>query len=247
MWTLFDTGPTIRNRFYLLLRMLDKLGLKQAVYCHAGKVFSLVSKKDTAHIKQTVSEFDRHFAVDTSRAFMPNDLRIRSGGERLGIPYYPSREDFVRKSLHSLPIQFEHYVFVDAGAGKGFVLLLASEFPFRKVIGVEYSQTLTDIANRNICAYAIAARKCKDVQCICANAADFEFPPESTVLYLFNPFQGRIMDQMIANLEKSLQQQPRDLWVIYLTPWEHRKFRRSSEFQTIESNWDFCIYRSIRR
>src|SRR3990172_4635695 len=41
------------------------------------------------------------------------------------------------------------YSFVDIGAGKGRALLLASELPFRKVIGVELSAELAAIAQDN--------------------------------------------------------------------------------------------------
>lgn len=33
---------------------------------------------------------------------------------------------------------------------------------------------------------------------------------------------------------------------MYVNPWEDRKFRRSREFDLIESNWDFSVYRASR-
>lgn len=43
------------------------------------------------------------------------------------------------------------------------------------------------------------------------DATEFTLPSEPTILYLFNPFQGRLMDRMIQNVRRSLQQRPRDL------------------------------------
>jgi len=90
-----------------------------------------------------------------------------------------------------------------------------------------------------------------DVECICADATEFELPAEPIILYLYNPFQGKAMDRMIQNIERSLGQHQRDLWIIYVNPWEHRKFCRSSALQTASSNfdelnWEFCIYHSLR-
>src|SRR5690242_3123851 len=42
------------------------------------------------------------------------------------------------------------FSFIDVGAGKGRALLLASELPFRKIIGVELSKELARIAAHNI-------------------------------------------------------------------------------------------------
>ena len=47
----------------------------------------------------------------------------------------------------------------------------------------------------------------------------FNLPNEPTILYLYNPFQARLWDRVIANIEMSLRDHPRDLWVIYANPW----------------------------
>ena len=47
-----------------------------------------------------------------------------------------------RKVLASLQIAFHDYTFIDFGSGKGRALLLASEFPFKRIIGLEFSPEL---------------------------------------------------------------------------------------------------------
>jgi hypothetical protein len=239
--------PTIRNRIYALAMMAEQLGIRGTLR-HYAKRFSHTERgAASSRVESPTREFDSRFAVDTRQGSLPDDLRIRSANQRWGVHYAPSREDIFRRSLQSLPIRFEDYLFIDIGAGKGFVLPLALEFPFKKLIGVEYSDTLTSIARKNLDTYKNQARKCEDVELICADAAYFTLPPEPAVLYFYNPFQGKVMDRVITNLETSLKERPRDLWIIYLTPWEHRKFHRSPLLQTIESNLDFCIYRSVPR
>jgi SAM-dependent methyltransferase len=226
---------------------LEALGARGALRHYAGPRLShLTRRKESLHLGSPTQEFDRRFGVETSQHSLPDDLHIWSANERWGYRYVPSREDIFRRCLQALPIRFEDYLFIDIGAGKGFVLLLASEFPFKRLIGIEYSEALTSIARTNLETYKNEARKCAEVELICADATNFIFPPEPAVLYFFNPFQGKVMDQVITNLERSLKKEPRDLCIIYTTPWERRKFRRCPEFQTIESNLDFCIYRSIR-
>ena len=78
--------------------------------------------------------------------------------------------------------------------------------------------------------------------CVLGDATEFTFPPEPTVLYLYNPFQAGVMDRVLANLKQSLRDYPRDIWICYANPWEHRKFKRSREFEVIELTWDYALY-----
>jgi len=168
----------------------------------------------------------------------PAPLQIASDHAKWGVHYGPSREDIFRQAIESLPMRLSDYTFIDLGAGKGEALQMAVEYGFGAVVGVEYSETL-------------AAEACaRGVECICADATDFTLPHESAVLYLYNPFQGNVMDQVVRNIEHSLRVAPRDLWVVYVNPWEHRKFARSRSVRTVVENWDvpdweFCIYRSV--
>lgn len=146
--------------------------------------------------------------------------------------------------LQYVQADFRNYVFVDFGAGKGRALLMASEYPFKRIIGVEYSETLVAIGQKNVRAYDSQTQQCRDIRYLCADVSEVILPAEPIVLYLFNAFQGKVMDRVIKNIEDSLHHHPRDLWIVYFNPWEHRKFKRSPKVRTVESNWQFCIYRS---
>lgn len=233
--------PTVRNRVYMLLRDLALLGPEKTFRFYANKIRRRMHGSDNPGVDQS---FDSRFGVDTSTSTMPEDLRIQGTTKKWGIDYVPTNEDLFRKMLQSVHTDFTKYIFVDLGSGKGAILLMASEYPFRKVVGVEYSKSLAAIANDNIRRYESPTQKCRDITCVCADASDFDLTAEPAVLYLYNPFQGKVMDRVIKNIESSLQYHPRDLWVIYHVPWEHRKFNRSRKLRTVESNWKFCIYRS---
>jgi predicted RNA methylase len=40
--------------------------------------------------------------------------------------------------------------FVDIGSGKGRALIIAAEYAFKRIIGVEYSPSLATICRRNL-------------------------------------------------------------------------------------------------
>jgi len=51
--------------------------------------------------------------------------------------YQPTDPALFREMMASLPIEFNEFTFVDLGSGKGRTLLMASEYPFKKIVGVE--------------------------------------------------------------------------------------------------------------
>lgn len=92
--------------------------------------------------------FDREYHTDTS-GFVPSD-RLESSphdSKKRNI-YAGSQPSIIRLALNTLPALPE-CTFIDLGCGKGRPLLVASEYPFRSVIGVELSPSLVLDARKN--------------------------------------------------------------------------------------------------
>jgi precorrin-6B methylase 2 len=83
-------------------------------------------------------------------------------------------------------------VFVDIGAGKGKACIYASRH-FPRVIGVEYSSQLLVAARAN---QQRAGRT--NIQLILADATHYDVPNETSLIFLFNPFDSVILGQFIA-------------------------------------------------
>jgi len=238
-----NRSPTFSNRIHQIIRTVRFKGAKASLSHYGSRALQVVLRRDPENGECTSDTCDERFAEEGFDARL-NDLAIQSSNAKWGLPYVPTQQDFFDKVVGSLPIQLDQYNFVDLGAGKGMALLLASKYSFKSITGVEYSKIFADVAAENIRAHEEQDGTC-NIHCIWGDAADFEFSPEPTVLYLFNPFQGKVMDRVIANLESSLRRAPRDLWVVYGVPWEGRKFRRSPMFETIEWNSEYTLHRSI--
>ena len=238
--------PTFRNRFYLLAATLHFNGINAGVsdyYQRLQRKFTKNHGECSLYRSDTCDEP----SPEEESCMTTDGLSIQSPNVKWGLPYAPWSPELFEKAIGSLPIRTDEYSFVDLGAGKGLLLLLASKYSFKSITGVEYSKTLADAACMNISAHQAQNGSTVRIQCICGDAAEFEIPNGPTVIYLFNPFQGKVMDRVIANIENSLRTVPRDLWVIYANPWEGRKFRRSAMFETIEWNLEYSIHRSIFR
>ena len=115
-------------------------------------------------------------------------------------------------------VDFQAFTFVDLGSGKGRTLLMASDYPFRRIVGVELLPSLHQIAQENLRLYKSAAQKCFALQSICGDATDFPLPADPLVIFLFNPFPESGMRKVIANLGQSLREHPRPVYVLYHNP-----------------------------
>jgi SAM-dependent methyltransferase len=115
-------------------------------------------------------------------------------------------------------MDYSQYTFIDMGSGKGRMLFVAAEYPFRRVIGVEFSNDLHQEALANIKRYRYRGQRCVDIDSVHADAAEFEFPNENLVVYMFNPFGPEVMTRMLANLERSVERHPRHVIVMMLWP-----------------------------
>jgi SAM-dependent methyltransferase len=133
--------------------------------------------------------------------------------------YAPVRVANARAALGDLPVE-DHgrYTFVDVGSGKGRMLFVAAEYPFRKVVGVEYSVGLQEQAVANIRRWRRKWQRCSDIESVLADAASFKFPDGNLVLYLFNPFGPEVMKRMVENLERTMERDPRHVVVVMQWP-----------------------------
>src|SRR5215469_1881738 len=100
--------------------------------------------KPTTH---PIHPFDQIHGTDTSGLVPARDLVTGHPNDEHVTAYYGVAPSILRTLVqHWLatapPHHITDYTFLDIGAGKGRAVLLASEFPFRQVIGVELNPAL---------------------------------------------------------------------------------------------------------
>jgi hypothetical protein len=115
-------------------------------------------------------------------------------------------------------LDLRDFTFLDLGSGKGRTLLMASDYPFRQIVGVELLPSLHEIAEENLGQYKNDAQKCFALESICADATTFPFPDEPLVVYLFNPLPEGELRQSIANLQRARSAYPQPTYVLYHNP-----------------------------
>jgi len=161
-------------------------------------------------------------------------------------PYQPTEPALFHEMLSALgrqtQIDFREFTFLDFGSGKGRTLLMASDYPFRRIIGVELLPSLDRIARANLGQYKSDSQQCFALESICADAAQFALPQESLVLYLFNPFPESGLRQVVTNLEQSLQQRPRPAYVLYHNPLLEHVLSESAVLRKIGGTHQYSIF-----
>lgn len=158
--------------------------------------------------------------------------------------YQPTEPEAFREMMAALPISFADFTFVDLGSGKGRTLLLASEYPFKRIVGVEILPELHRAAEENIRAYRGSNHTSVKIESVLMDAGDFEFPPAPLVLYLFNPLPEAGMLRVVGNLEESLAHSPRDVWVVYHNPVLEQTLSASKQMGLVIRAGQFTVYRS---
>lgn len=158
-------------------------------------------------------DFDFERSVDTTRANVR--LRTQLMAALTGHEYYPSEPWLFEQIMRALPVRFQDFWFIDLGSGKGRGLMMASDYPFRRILGVEYLPALHRIATENIAQYACERQQCREIEMLCQDARDFVFPAEPTILYLFNPFPEPVLARVLSRVRKSLEAAPRPFYIAY--------------------------------
>jgi predicted RNA methylase len=132
---------------------------------------------------------------------------------------YYSATDYasIREIMRALDINPHVHVFLDFGAGLGRAMILIAMYPFRRVLGVEISRELSEIAEKNI-ARCKRKLRCQELEIVTCDATAYSIPPEVTIVYFNNPFFGQILAAVMANLRASLEAAPRELWIVCNLP-----------------------------
>lgn len=158
--------------------------------------------------------FDFKYGTDTARNLGLNALEVVGSNKSRATWAESTQQGPFRKLMRQLQLPFNGD-FIDLGSGKGKVLLLASEYPFKNILGVEFAEELNRICRENIRRYARKKPLRDNIQVITADVVDYRFSGREEMIYISNPFDGIILGQVLHNIIESLKANDRPLWIVY--------------------------------
>lgn len=193
-------------------------GWKPTVAKCLQRVHRLWDASTTDRLADSVALFDRRFNVATSGEVQTDELGLSGDAGAHAVEYSPSCPIEVAVVLEQLPMPLGEPVFLDFGCGKGLVTLLAAEFAFRSIVGIEASEQLSRIARDNVQRYQWRRSRSIDVSIWTGDARDYPLPNAPLVAYFYNPFDREVMERIVERFRASLEAQPRDCVMIYRNP-----------------------------
>lgn len=167
----------------------------------------MTTASKTAPNRRASHPFDEKYGTDTGGYLAPEELVTGQKHDALNYGYSAIAPSVFREAcrrwrytLAAVAGRVEAYSFVDVGAGKGRALLLASELPFRKIVGVELNPDLARIAQRNVARWRRVTRSKTNIRAVQEDALDFPWPRPPLVVYLYNPFDCSLIARLAEKL-----------------------------------------------
>jgi SAM-dependent methyltransferase len=174
----------------------------------------LIRRRIRAH-----EQFDLKYGLDTQTSILIRHLETSAPGAEYANHYEGAAIPLVHRILRQLRTDLGRFTFIDLGSGKGRVLLVAAQYSFKSVIGVEFSKTLHDIAESNISKFVDQELTKIRPTSINMDAAEFDFSQfNDKVVFCNNPFAASLMLRVLDNLERSVSKNGDNGILIYLTP-----------------------------
>lgn len=164
-------------------------------------------------------KFDRDYGVTTHAVLFLEDLDPEAVGDAgaHATHYEAVPVDDFRAMIAAVPQQtIASSTFVDIGSGMGRAVMLASEYPFKQIVGIEVSPGLHEVARDNLAKAARAKRRCNDVRLVRADARMYEYPPGNVIAFMYNPFDAIALEATLGAL--LARRNPGETWLLYHTP-----------------------------
>jgi hypothetical protein len=136
--------------------------------------------------------------------------------ERGNSVYRATWGSLIRASLARLRIDHSRYTFIDYGSGKGKAMLMAADYPYQRIVGLEYSDRLHAIASANCQSFHRRAQKCHVLEPALVDVLNYEPPPGPIVCFMCNPFDEATLHAMFDRWRASFDAGEREIRILYL-------------------------------
>jgi SAM-dependent methyltransferase len=166
------------------------------------------------HTDMRSAAFDLEYGTDT---FTRAQVRVSESvsPEEMSWGYGPVNQDFFREMMNAIKLPLSPYAFIDVGVGKGAALMLASEYAFRRYIGVDINEDLIRAGRANVAAFNARTQRTLDPEWVRCDFMRWPLPPEDSLFFLNNPFPDALSLEAVEHISVSLRDQPRRALLVY--------------------------------
>jgi SAM-dependent methyltransferase len=225
------------NILYKFRRSLSQRGMGSTISLIAGRLGGMPKRAYRSVFpdkrRTATHPFDlKHqaYGIDTSGLLESKDLHSGHENNRQITSYWGTApsvfKPLMKEWLDSLPSgsTASDYTFIDIGCGKGRALLLATDIPFRSILGVELFAELASVAQSNADKWLKTSRACNDVRVLQADATTFSLPEGPLLVYMYHPFNNPdLMHRVLDRLREHSGRYPVDVAYADTQPQEFKQ------------------------
>lgn len=146
-------------------------------------------------------------------------LRIKTSGrddshsDQYRFPYEPTPYCVLERLANSGLIR-KGDTLLDYGTGKGRVCFYLSYQTRCKTVGIEYDERIYKAAQENQSRAVSGAKTSFAMTC----AENYLVPAQATKCYFFNPFSIEILQKVLARIQESYYENPREIELFFYYP-----------------------------
>lgn len=186
-----------------LKQLLQNYGLKKATVVCLAMV-------DDHHVRS----FDRKYGVRTSGHIKLSKTSFNPSMLEKATAYGPVNAWGFRKLLKILNLP-KSSSFVDLGCGLGRACILAAEYGFSKVTGVELAPELCDVARENIVNCQVPAAHKVPIDIVEGDVLNYCDVATDDVYFMYRPFSLDFLHEVVAKLVDRAASLKKPFTVIY--------------------------------
>jgi predicted O-methyltransferase YrrM len=191
-----------------------------------------------------IHPFDQMHGTDTSGLVPARDLVTGHENDEHVTAYYGVAPSILRSLVDRWrgtdpPHHTTDYIFLDVGAGKGRGVMIASELPFRRVIGVELNKEMARIAQANVDLWRRAhkadptAGAIAPIRILNEDALSYELPSTPTLIFLFHPFEAPVLKAFLRRIESAFASRPGTVDLLYVNAEHGSTLDKHPAFQLL--------------
>ena len=112
--------------------------------------------------------------------------------------------------------------------------MLASELPFREVVGVELNSSLHQVAEKNLEMWRESGRALSPMRLVQGDALGLRLPEGRLLIFMYNPFLAPMMRRLLARVDAAAGGRRGEIDLLYVVPQQEGVF---AEFPGFELLW----------
>ena len=159
--------------------------------------------------------FSLRYSAKFNEAIELNSLRINSPNKKNGVLYQGTSYYYAKLAFRNLPVDYMKSSLIDFGSGKGNVLLMACKLGFKRIIGIEFAEELARSSREKI-KKIMGEKSNIELTIINTDAAFYTIPRDYNVFFFYNPFNINVFEKVLINIEQSLEEKKRKIFIIYI-------------------------------